>query len=183
MFETGPARRPLFVLGTALAITALAACSSPSAPTATKPSVATLVTAEATVSATPRPTKERPRERLDMTQDEREALYVPYEKCMTKHGVPSRKLTQAGTAPASDATLKKASKACDQLIPLPPWEKDDNNPQAKDFERAVTKCLQKNGIKIEIGADGTPGLGGSSADVAKGLGMMGKCEKEAAATL
>ncbi|GAA2552316.1 hypothetical protein GCM10010435_23240 [Winogradskya consettensis] len=183
------------VLVAAIAVAALTGCGSPQqaeAPAKNDAKVATLVSAAP--SAKPSPTSQRPRERLDTTSEEYEALLAPYNKCMKEHGVDTmekRKLAQdAAARPATSAEEEKltaASKICEpQYFPLPPWEKDPANPEARDFAVAVVKCLKGKGVKyVEVADDGLSyALGGDQNDpesISKGMDLAPDCEREVAA--
>ena len=72
---------PLLVLAVGLA-----ACSAPSQPTG----VASLVTSSVAVPPSTSASVEPPRQRLDMTDADREVLYAPYLKCLDAHGIAPR---------------------------------------------------------------------------------------------
>ncbi|WFE65253.1 hypothetical protein [Micromonospora sp. WMMD714] len=146
--------------------------------------VATLQTAtpSPTASATPAEAG-RPRERLDDTPEDQKERLKPYVKCMAEHGVDIAKLRSDGTG--SDKT-SEASRACDRLMPLPPWEFDPANPEAGDFARDVVKCLKGKGVRyVEVGSDGTGwAFGGKNNDadsISKGLKYSPACQREVAA--
>ena len=176
------------------ALTALTACGSSKAADTEEKSdakVATLVSNAP--SAKPSPTSQRPRERLDTTSEEFEAMLAPYYKCLKEHGVTNenRKLAQDSAArPATTAeerTMSEANKICEpQYYPLPPWEKDPANPEARDFAVAVVKCLKEKGVKyVEVADDGLGyALGGDqndSASIRKGMDLAPECERKVAA--
>jgi hypothetical protein len=136
---------------------------------------------------------ERPRERLDTTPEEYEALLGPYNKCMEEQGfgsdVAKRRAADAAVAPAGsaeDQRLTAASQLCEsQFMPLPPWERDPANPEAGDFAVAVVKCLKKEGVKfVAVSDDGISiALGGDQNDsrsISLGLERMGDCERKVA---
>ncbi|MEU4239291.1 hypothetical protein [Actinoplanes sp. NPDC026619] len=158
------------------------------------PEVATLASPSATASAAPQP--ERPRERLDGTPEEYEAMLGPYNKCLKEHGaLPKSEWYQGDQVPERSKLIELADKAtaadriCGPLYsPLPPWEKDPANPQSRDFARDVVKCLKGKGIKyVEVGANGVDvELGGRNNDVKSirdGLDLIPDCERQAAAKL
>lgn len=145
--------------------------------------VATLHTGPPTPTASATPQAERPRERLDDTEEDTKARYKPYEKCMLEHGVDVHR-ERAGTT--KSGKVGEASRACDALMPLPPWELDPANPEAKDFARDVVKCLKEKGVRyVEVGSDGTGwAFGGKDNDsdsISKGLKYSPACEREVAA--
>ncbi|GAA2514548.1 hypothetical protein [Winogradskya humida] len=183
------------ILVAAIALTALTACGSSTQADA-PPKVATLVSA--VPAASPSPTSERPRHRLDETDEEYEALFTPLYKCLEEHGVdnPSnntvtlKKASDAAHQPATskgDTTAVAAFRYCEPLYaPLPPWEKDPANPEARDFNLAVMKCLKAKGVKhLEPTEDGLSySLGGSQDDeasIVEAMRLEPDCEREAAA--
>jgi len=199
-------RRIRVVAVTVVALAALSACgssgSSGSSGGTTKDGgsqVASLVTSEAKPSTTAGETSKAgpPRERLDTTPEEFEALLVPFNKCLKKAGFSDagngKKLaadqSAAGARPATKKDEKKlaAYRACEeQYYPLPPWEKDPANPEARDFALAVVKCLKKKGVKyVEVSEDGlSPSFGGDKNDsrsISMGLELAPECEREVAA--
>jgi hypothetical protein len=185
-------RRSHPLLVTVVALAALSACGS-SEPAADKSSkVATLARPEAKASASAEP--ERPRERLDGTPEEFEAMLGPYDKCLKEHGaLPKREWYKDNERPDPRTITKLADKAeaadriCNPLYyPLPPWEKDPANPEARDFARDVVKCLKDKGVKfVETGDNGIDiALGGDQNDsrsISRGLDLMPECERQAAA--
>lgn len=166
----------------------LAACGShPSTPQASVPTLATSATSGA--SAAPSgtggsdPDAGRPRERLDMTNDELNALNTAYTQCLTANGWTKQR---SDTDPALTA---KAEAACVSKNPLPPWELDASNPHAGDFVHAVVQCLRGKGVRY---VDEEPPQGGryslsfggtqnDSSSISKGLDLTPACEKEVAA--
>lgn len=173
-----------------LALLTVSACSSPSP---SKPEVATLTSPVAGASAGSSPKPERPRERLDGTPEEFEALLGPYNTCLKEHGaLPKSEWYPNGKMPDKKTIVKLAEKAteadrvCGPLyFPLPPWEKDPANPEAKDFSRYVIKCLKSKGV--EEAGPGDNGvdveLGDDTGNVRKALDLMPECERQAAAEL
>ena len=169
----------------AAAVLVLAACAShPSTPQAKVPTLATsaaFVAPSGTGSSDPE--AGRPRERLDMTSDEIDALITAYHQCMTENGWSKQK---SDTDPAATA---KAEAACHSKNPLPPWELDASNPHASDFVHAVVLCLRGKGVKY---VDEYPPQGGryglsyggannDSASISKGMQFTPECEREVAA--
>ncbi|MEV4844691.1 hypothetical protein AB0K20_15935 [Micromonospora matsumotoense] len=145
--------------------------------------VATLQTGTPSAAAPSPSQAERPRERLDDTEADIKARYQPYEKCMLEHGVDVHKERAGG---AKSGRIGEANKACDALMPLPPWELDPANPEAKDFARDVVKCLKGKGVRyVEVGSDGSGwAFGGKNNDadsISKGLKYSPACEREVAA--
>ncbi|ONI81338.1 hypothetical protein ALI144C_20920 [Actinosynnema sp. ALI-1.44] len=168
-----------------LGAAAVGACSAQ--PEAVPPQVASVRTSDTSPPVSGRQAQERPRFRIDMTDDEQKALYDPYRKCMSEHGIAVRDPTVP--KPPKDK-LDAAAKACDPLLPLPAWENDINNPEAFDFNRRVVSCLRAKGVKFvevdkneESGMVG-PSFGGPQNDqdsIDKGLKFTSKCEQEVAA--
>ncbi len=177
--------RGLFVL-VATACT-VSACD---APPPAKPEVATLASPAATASSAK---PERPRERLDGTPEEFDALLGPYNKCLKEHGAlpkaewyPKGKMPGKKTIVALAEKNEEADRICGPLyFPLPPWEKDPANPEAKDFARYVVKCLESKGVKdAGTGSNGVDiDLGDDTGNVRKALDLMPGCERQAAAQL
>ncbi|GIF23939.1 hypothetical protein BJ973_004552 [Actinoplanes tereljensis] len=176
-----------------IAAIALSSCDSPEPrPEQTGGKVASLTSAAPKASAKP----ERPRERLDGTPEEYEALLGPYNKCLKEHGaLPKSEWYQNGQVPEKSKLIELADKAteadriCGPLYsPLPPWEKDPANPESRDFARDVVKCLKGKGIKyVEVGDNGVDvELGGANNDmpsIRNGLDLIPACEREVAAKL
>jgi hypothetical protein len=131
---------------------------------------------------------ERPRERLDTTPEEYEAMLKPYEKCMKEQGAkPKSEWGNKRPTGADIEKLEKADRVCGpQYTPLPPWERDPANPKSRDFARAVVKCLKKKGVEyVEVDPDGVSiALGGDQNDrksITKGMDLIPECERESAA--
>ena len=163
------------------------ACSSSSkdGEAAGNTEVATLRSA-APSSAPSSAAPQAPRERLDDTPEDYEALIKPYEDCMKRHGLGSKGQRASDGKMPSKSVADAADKECQPLMPLPPWELDPANPEAKDFARDVVKCLKEKGVKyVEVNADG-PGwaFGGPQNDaesISKGMELSPACEREVAA--
>ena len=185
-------RRSHLVVVGAIALTALTACGSAekAQSTSTGAKVATLAsTAAAAPSASAK--VQRPRERLDTTPEEFEAMLGPYNKCMIEHGglvkgEGGKPAARPATKPEVDKAVA-ANRICEpQFLPLPPWEKDPANPEAKDFARAVVKCLKGKGVKfVEVSDDGVSlAFGGDQNDarsISMGLDLAPGCERKVAA--
>ena len=179
----------------AVALAALSACGSskpePKADGGGK--VATLVSAAPESPAPSKSAPQRPRERLDTTSEEFEAMLAPYNKCMGEHGGLFKGKGAAGppvAKPASqkdEAKYEAANKICEpQYYPLPPWEKDPANPEARDFAVATVKCLKAKGVKyVEVSDDGISiALGGDQNDprsISMGMDLIPECERKIAA--
>ena len=147
--------------------------------------MASIVQPSVSVSASAAP--ERPRQRIDGTEADFQLLIKPYQKCMNNHGITSEK-GATGWSSGDDAPKEQrdAQKACEQFWPLPPWEQDPANPEAKDFSRDVVKCLKGKGVKdVEVGADGIGISAGGSSNDSRSVSMTGEflddCQREVAA--
>ena len=160
----------------------LAACSKPAA----QPEVASIST-PSSAAPTSAPQEQRPRERLDMTDEDYEALVAPYDQCMAGFGMDKKGQAEKATSgkPPTKEELDKALKACESKDPLPPWEKDATNPEAVDFANRVVQCLRGKGVRYvevlnEPGAEiVTWSLGGPNNDAASitlGLEHSKECE-------
>ncbi|GGN97289.1 hypothetical protein GCM10010112_89390 [Actinoplanes lobatus] len=188
--------RRCVLVGAVAAVFVLSACGSPgdasTADSGTK--VATLRSAApegGPSAAASRP--ERPREKLGMTAEEYEALLEPYNKCMREQGFDAqesrKKAADAAVVAESgdDDAAVRANRICEpQFLPLPPWEKDPANPEARDFAVGVVKCLKGKGVKlVEVSEDGISiALGGEHNDalsIRLGMEHMSACEREVAA--
>lgn len=128
----------------------------------------------------------RPRERIDMTVEEREAMAAPYQQCLVANGFDKSRYSQdPATRTNIDADWAKASAACATKEPLPPWEQDPGNPRSKDFTHAVVLCLRAKGVRyVEEAPSGGYSLGGESNDsqsISKGMQYAPECEKQVAA--
>lgn len=184
--------RPKVLSGTAAAlfVLTLAACSSGSTAAQT-PEVASLAVKNTTTPA-PSETSDRPRERLDTTPEEFEQLLQPYYACMDENGIDAEnfKSRLPAETEAQNKKMEKYEEAdaiCNPAFwPLPPWEKDPANPEARDFAQAVVKCLKEKGIKyVDVDADGVSlSLGGADnhmPSITKGMELAPECEREVAA--
>lgn len=164
----------------------LAACSQPPA---ARQDVASLSTPGSTPASSAAPKEERPRERLDMTPEDHEALLVPHTQCLAQHGLgPKGQPLPGGGPQPSRKGSDAAHKACESKLPLPPWEKDITNPEAVDFANRVVQCLRGKGVRyVEVynppGADSVGyALGGPNNDqqsITLGLEHAKTCEIEA----
>ncbi|NKE59297.1 hypothetical protein FXN61_21765 [Lentzea sp. PSKA42] len=160
----------------------LTACSKPTA----QPQVASIST-PSSAAPTSAQQEQRPRERLDMTPEDLDALYAAYDRCMGGFGLDKKGQVasrQAGQQPVKEE-VDKAMKACESKDPLPPWEKDVNNPDAVDFAARVVQCLRDKGVRY-VEVHNEPGaeivsyaLGGPNNDAASitlGLEHAKECE-------
>jgi hypothetical protein len=188
----------------ASALVALVACSNQAPPSG---QVATLSTPDSpgagkTTSAAPtaEPDSGRPRERLDMTGDDLDALNAPYAACLTQNGSPKGRKVSPGSGSGQPAPApvpgetdqqaeERAERACQSKHPLPPWELDSSNPHAADFVHAVVQCLRGKGVRY---VDEEPPQGdrmiysfggpqNDAASISKGMDLAPVCEKEVAA--
>ncbi|WP_412751113.1 hypothetical protein [Krasilnikovia sp. M28-CT-15] len=185
-------RRSQVLAVVAIALTATAACGSTEKASDGGAKVATLTSPEARPSASA--AAQRPRERLDTSPEEFEAMLAPYNKCLKEHGISvtdaKRAADRAKPGDASSPEQQKADesfRSCEaQYYPLPPWEKDPANPEARDFAVAVVKCLKKKGVTyVEVSDDGLSyALGGRNNDarsIRMGMDLAPDCEREVAA--
>jgi hypothetical protein len=170
----------------AMAITALAGCGSPAkSEVGAGAKVATLTSPAAGASASAGP--QRPRERFDMTSEERDALMVGYEKCLKTHGISVLDAKKSSDAAKTGGAPDKWARYCEEhYFPLPPWEEDPANPEAGDFAVAVVKCLQSKGVKdAAVTDDGVSITSGGDANdtdsIARWLELQPQCEREVAA--
>jgi hypothetical protein len=176
-------RRGQALVVTAVVLAAVSACGKPGADA---PQVATLASASP-AAASPSAGPQRPRERIDMTSDERDALQVPYRKCLKSHGLSDLDAKKAEDAAKAGGPAADAARFCEEhYLPLPPWEQDPANPEARDFAVAVVKCLKSKGVrKVEVDPDGISiALGGDDNDprsISMGLDLEPACERQVAA--
>jgi hypothetical protein len=182
------AARTLALAG-ALAVSALAlaACTSAPGPQAQVPTLPTSGSAGGSAAGTTTtsadPDAGRPRERLDMTAEESDALDQVYTQCLVTNGYDKSRNGK------DQAALTKAEAACVSKDPLPPWELDASNPHAADFVHAVVLCLRAKGVRYvsEEPPDGGAyafsfgGPGNDSSSITKGLEYTPDCEKQVAA--
>jgi hypothetical protein len=78
----------------------------------------------------------RPRQPLNATNAQLAALYVPYTACLRAHDY-----VDAMSASSRLAVVVK----CEHLAPLPAWQVDPSNPQARAFVGRTVACLQARG--------------------------------------
>ncbi|GIM74208.1 hypothetical protein Aco04nite_39140 [Winogradskya consettensis] len=156
-------------------------------PEAEKPRVATLVPPSASAAPSASATPERPRQRLDDTEADYQALVKPYQKCMKAQGFADEK-SGASWAEGDDVPeeLRKAQEKCKNFWPLPPWETDPANPEAKDFARDTVKCLKTKGVKyVEVNDDGIGISAGGKDNDSRSIALTGEyldaCQREVAA--
>ncbi|HUQ57648.1 hypothetical protein [Lentzea sp.] len=166
----------------ALPLLFVAACAQPAAP----PQVASIST-PSSAAPTSAAQEQRPRERLDMTPEDFEALRAPYDQCMAGFGMDRRGRPAEGSGrpePVKEE-LDKALKACENKVPLPPWEKDTTNPEAVDFANRVVQCLRGKGVRYvevlnEPGAEiigyALGGPNNDAASISLGLEHAKECE-------
>lgn len=149
--------------------------------------------ADSSQPATADPDAGRPRERIDMTEADRQRLYAPYLQCMKDHGaeldLSPKKAGSNQSRVKNPQNADAAGRACQGKLPLPPWEVDANNPDALDFGRKVVQCLKNKGVRYVELSNGTdsgivgPSFGGPNNDqesIKKGLDLTPACEREVA---
>ena len=84
----------------------------------------------------------RPRETLDMTAHQLTALQAPFGACITRHH----------PFPKNNGYVRrfrKAVEACVNDEPLPPWQLDPANPQARAFIGRTVSCMRAKGYHAE----------------------------------
>jgi hypothetical protein len=168
-----------------VAVLGAGGCSG-AAPEPQPPRVASLVEPSAAASASASATRQRPRDRLDDTEADFEALRVPYRKCMKGQGVTGEKeISGWGSGDGLPKKQRAAQQACEMFWPLPPWELDPANPEAKDFARDVVKCLKSRGVRyVEPGENGIGVAAGGPQNDARSIAQTGEllddCEREVA---
>jgi hypothetical protein len=170
-------------------------CGSEPESTST-PRVATLASAAAPSSAPSPAAPKRPRERLDGTSEDWEVMVKPYEDCLVEQGISAKGQPLGGKSNGGPAIQpggidEKKYEAADAVCrpkyyPLPPWEYDPANPEAKDFARDVVACLKRKGVKyVEVNPDGQGfAFGGEqnhAPSISRGLEYAPVCEREVAA--
>jgi hypothetical protein len=117
-----------------------------------------------------------------MTDDDLAALYQPYNQCLADNGVTSDDQLEA------KQQADVVTQTCQPLYPLPPWEYDPNNPDARDFVDAVINCLRDKGVRY-VEAEDDPSatriniaFGGPDNDrdsITKGLQFLPTCQTDA----
>jgi hypothetical protein len=181
------------VVGLAVLVV-LAGCSTPPKPADHVATLETTGTAPSTTVSSSAPPPSRPRERLDMTNDEINELWTAHDQCLSEHGLakgrPSGGTGLAPAPPPGPGVEAAAEAACLGTKPLPPWEYDTANPESADFVHAVVRCLRNKGVRYVEESPTTPGedrrgvsFGGPNNDsdsISKGLNLIGTCEKETA---
>jgi hypothetical protein len=122
----------------------------------------------------------RPRERLDESTSQLEALDAPWNQCLDAHG--------GGKSDRPTQAIETAAQAaCAHLEPLPPWQYDPSNPQAMGFVQRVVACLHQHGVQYAQ-VENPPGqgrieiaLGGPQNDQAstsEGLQLIPTCDQQ-----
>ncbi|MFJ8962228.1 hypothetical protein ACIRG5_22845 [Lentzea sp. NPDC102401] len=161
----------------------LAACGKPEA----QPQVASISTPPSSAATTSAAQEQRPRERLDMTPEDFEALQAPYDQCLAGFGLDKkgRSAEGSGRPEPTKEELDKALQACESKSPLPPWEKDTSNPEALDFANRVVQCLRGKGVRYvevlnepgsEIISYALGGPNNDAASISLGLEHAKECE-------
>ncbi|WP_430784173.1 hypothetical protein [Actinoplanes sp. G11-F43] len=182
--------RSQVLLVAAIVLAGLSACGAEEQPAGEAAEVATLQSAAPSAAASK--ASQRPRERLDTTPEEWEQMLAPYYKCMREQGAITKGRPGGGISvkPATEEETKKyeaANRICEpQYFPLPAWEKDPANPEARDFAVAVVKCLKIKGVEyVAVDSDGLSiALGGDDNDaqsIRLGMELIPDCERQVAA--
>jgi hypothetical protein len=95
---------------------------------------------------------DRPRLRLDMSEEEQGRFWDAYDSCLVKEDPnvtnPEGATGAAGQKVFREKASAEASKKCESKMPLPPWEMDDNNPEFKDNWHRNVQCLNGKGLKV-----------------------------------
>jgi len=105
----------------------------------------------------------RPQMRLDMTDEERQALIDAWDACLVKNGARYAKAgEQAGVAGdtkiVAEPVPQSAKSACMNELPLMPPELDPaRNPNYRDDWVANVKCLRDHGMKVHLTEDNSTG--------------------------
>ena len=171
----------------AVSALALAACTATSAPQAQVPTLPGSGSGSSSQSgagaASSSADAGRPRERIDMTNEERVALAEAYNQCLAANGWDKSRNAR------DQAAMTKAEQACVSKDPLPPWQIDSSNPHAEDFVHAVVECLRAKGVKYvseepPAGGAYSFSFGGAQNDsesISLGLKYAPDCEKQVAA--
>lgn len=167
-------------------VVTLGGCSA-AEPRAEAPPVASISRPPAVSVSASAAVPERPRQRLDDTEADYTARLKPYQKCMKAHGIVGEK-GATGWASGPDAPKEQvaAQQACEMFWPLPPWEQDPANPEAKDFTRDVVKCLKSKGVKyVEPSEDGIGIAAGGDQNDSRSISLTGQyldvCQRDVAA--
>jgi hypothetical protein len=175
---------PIVVVLAAVLMTG-SACSDKPADQAA-PKVATLTSPSSGPASAAAGKPERPRYRLDTTAEEEEVMLRPYYKCIDeKVGFDYQHMSKK-PPPAAMKKLANAKQTCSSELPLPAWEEDPANPEAKDFARDVVKCLKGKGAdNAHVGSDGIgieyDGGYDERQSISKTMDMVPGCQREVAA--
>lgn len=162
MSNLTPRRRSaaLAGLGTAAALSLLAACGGDGHTESKDKGVASITRPSVSRSPTPDASSEsgRPQLRLDTSPAEQERLTGIYLNCLRDHGVPggykpgSRQWYPGGSPGRNSA----ARKACLPELPLQPPELNPaTNPHYLDDFREYIRCLNAGGLKVKGLPDGS----------------------------
>jgi len=175
-------RSPLAVIAAVFIAIAAVGCSSAShqSQVAALPTSAASGGSPSTSASAGAPASSQPRERLDESTSQIEALYAPWNQCITAHGAGK------GAKP-TQAVETAAQAACTQLKPLPPWQYDPANPKAMGFVQRVVACLHQDGVhyaqvqnppgqgRIEIALGGPQN---DQASISEGLQLIPACDQQ-----
>ncbi len=192
-------RVPLMVTVAAVAAIAAAGCSSgssqpqvaalPASATSGAPSGTSAAsgTPSGTSASAGAPASSLPRERLDESAAQLQALYAPWGQCLAAHG--------AGKSARPTVAVENAAQAaCAPEQPLPPWQYDPANPKAMGFVQQVVACLHQHGVRYaqvetpsemqnQSGQGGRIGiaLGGPQNDqpsIINGMNLIPTCDQQ-----
>ncbi len=140
--------------------------------------------------AAPPVPRTRPREQLDESNSQLNALYAPYYQCLSQHQ--SAALVREYRARHIHTEAWKmvgpaGLRACLPYKPLPPWQYDPANPKALGFVEQVVACLHRHGVLYAQVTDSRSSsaigiaLGGAQNDqrsVSLGLQDIPICDQE-----
>jgi hypothetical protein len=96
------------------------------------------------------PEGERPRHRVDETQEESTRLIEPWLACMKKNGADMDEQPNSSIKAAEEwsAAHQDARNACIGKLPLLPWGEDRENPAYRDNIHNWVKCMTDQGMDV-----------------------------------
>ncbi|MCL7430319.1 hypothetical protein [Streptomyces sp. YS415] len=94
--------------------------------------------------------------RLDTSEEEHQRISNAWAACLKKEGVPTYEKGGWVFPQWEDPAMPKATKACAELKPINPPEKDpDKNPNYLDDFRESIRCMNERGLKVKGMPDGS----------------------------
>jgi hypothetical protein len=161
------------------------AAAVPTATTSSRPAqhVHAIVTHRRARSKLPPAPRSRPREQLDESSSQLQALDAPYDQCLAAHAPHS---SHYRDVPRYKLAGPAAMRACLPYKPLPPWQYDSANPKALGFVEKVVACLHQHGVRyaqvtnpagagrIEIALGGA---GNDQTSILKGMTDIPVCDQ------